>query len=61
MKFRTDGYQHHLSTAHAEMWDEYQELETKDEKEQFFKSRSALLDSLDEQSAHLHSRECADY
>ena len=39
------------------MWAEYQELETKDEKEQFFKSRSSLLDSLDEhlkRSPHIH-------
>ena len=50
--FHTDGYRRHLSTAHAYMWDAYQDLETKDENKQFFKSRSDFVNSLD---AHLES------
>ena len=48
----TDGYHRHISTAHAEIWADYQEPETKDEKDQLLKIRSAFVNSL---NAHLES------
>lgn len=52
--FRTDGYQRHLSTAHAQKWAEYQQLESKEDKEQFFKSQTSYVNSLD---AHLEDKQ----
>ena len=55
--FCTDWYQRHISTAHAEIWAEYQELETKDENQKFFKSMYSFVNSLDahlESSPHIH-------
>ena len=36
--FQTDGYKLHLSTAHTEKWEEYQNIERAEDKEVFFAS-----------------------
>jgi hypothetical protein len=51
--FWTDGYKLHLSTSHAEKWEEYQNIKSAEDKEEFFSS--ALVAFGNTLHAHLES------